>query len=254
MTGADWPSIAIILAQCLVVAMGGLVHGTLGIGFPLLATPLLALFTDVRTAVLVLLIPTMAINVASILKGGGWRISIGGHWPLAVYAVVGTVLGTRLLIQTDPAPYKLLMAAVLLLYLNVHRFGIRMAWVQRYRWTAFAVFGMAAGLLAGTVNAMLPALIIYALEIGLRPTAMVQVFNFCFLTGKITQAATFGVAGLFTRPVIVESLPLAAIALIALTVGMALRSRIPEATYRQWLRKALFGIAVLLAGQFVFGR
>lgn len=244
------PDLMLTIAPLLIAALGGLVHGTLGIGFPMLATPLLALFMDVRSAVLLILIPTMAMNIASILHGGRWGDSIGRHWPLAIFAVVGAVLGTRLLIQTDPAPYKLVMAAVLLLYLNVNRFGFRIAWVRQHRWAAFAVFGLIGGLLAGTVNAMVPALIIYALELGLRPTTMVQVFNFCFLAGKVSQAATFGASGLFTRSVTIQSLPLTAVALLMLAIGMALRSRIPEATYSHWLRRALFVIALMLVVQY----
>ncbi len=234
----------------LIVAVGGIVHGALGFGFPMIPTPLLALVTDVRTAVLHLLLPSIVINVVSILRGGHWGKSIGQHWPLAVFGVAGTLVGTRLLIQTDPAPYKLLMAATLILYLNVHRFGFGMGWVRRWRWLSFAVFGFSGGFLAGTVNAMVPALIIYALEIGLAPTAMVQVFNFCFITGKITQVATFAYAGLLTPSVISSSLPLCLAALLSVTIGMIIRDRVPEAMYRGWIRRALFLIAALLVAQY----
>jgi hypothetical protein len=234
----------------LIVAVGGIVHGTLGFGFPMIPTPLLALVTDVRTAVLHLLLPSIVINVVSIFRGGHWGKSIGRHWPLALFGVVGALVGTQLLITTDPAPYKLLMAATLLLYLNANRFGFRMEWVRRRRWLSFAVFGFSSGFLAGTVNAMVPALIIYSLEIGLAPTATVQVFNFCFITGKITQIAAFAFAGMFTPQVISSSLPLCLAALLTVVLGMILRTRVAEATYRGWIRRALFLIAALLVAQY----
>ena len=65
-----------------IILFAGLVHGTLGLGFPLMATPLLALFVDVRSAILITLLPTVVVNVASILRGGKWRDSIGRYWPL----------------------------------------------------------------------------------------------------------------------------------------------------------------------------
>jgi uncharacterized membrane protein YfcA len=237
-----------------IVALGGFVHGALGFGFPMIPTPLLALFTDVRTAVLHLLLPSMAINVVSLLRGGLWGGSIGRHWPLAVFAVAGALAGTRMLIRTDPAPFKLLMAAALILYLNVHRFGAGMAWVRRKRWLAFAVFGFSGGFLAGTVNAMVPPLVIYAMEVGLSPNAMVQVFNFCFLTGKLAQTGAFAASGMLTPAVLAESLPLCLAAVLALRLGMAVRERVPEAVYRGWVRKALFGIAALLVAQYVLSR
>jgi uncharacterized membrane protein YfcA len=232
------------------VAVGGGVHGALGFGFPMIPTPLLALATDVRTSVLHLLLPSIAINVVSIMRGGRLSRSIGQHWPLALFAAAGALVGTHLLIHTDPAPYKLLMAATLVFYLNVHRLGFGLGWVRRTRWLSSAVFGFTGGFLAGTVNAMVPPLAIYALELGLPPTVMVQVFNFCFLIGKLTQVVAFASAGMLTQSVLMASLPLCLAALAALAVGMMIRSRVPEATYRGWIRKSLFLIAVLLVVQY----
>mgnify|MGYP006287700119 CR=1 FL=1 len=242
-----------LLLILLVMAGASFVHGLLGIGFPLLSTPLIALAADVPTAMLLLLIPTMAINIASMLRGGRWGESLGRYWPLALFVAAGSIAGTRLLIVTSAEPYKLLMAAVLLGYLNVHRLGRRWQWIRDRRWTAMAVFGLAAGILAGTVNAAVPALIIYGLELQLTPTAMVQVFNLCFLAGKLSQAATFGASGLFTSHVIAATLPLALLALGGLGAGMAVRSRFDTRTYRRWLRRVLFLIAIGLLIQYFWG-
>jgi uncharacterized membrane protein YfcA len=242
-----------LLLILLILSGAGFAHGLLGIGFPLLSTPLIALVTDVRTAMILLLIPTMTINVASMLRGGRWSRSLGRYWPLALFVAAGSIAGTRLLIATPPAPYKLLLAVVLLVYLNVHRLGGRWEWVHRRPWTAMAVFGLAAGGLAGTVNAAVPALIIYGLELQLPATAMVQVFNLCFLAGKLSQAATFGAAGLFGMPVMGAALPLALPALAGLGAGMAVRGRIETQTYRRWLRRVLFLIALLLIVQYGLG-
>lgn len=43
-----------------------------GFGFPLVATPLLVLFMDLRAAVLLTLIPTIAINLVSIATERRW--------------------------------------------------------------------------------------------------------------------------------------------------------------------------------------
>jgi hypothetical protein len=59
-----------------IVAFAAAVHGAIGIGVPMIATPLLALITDVRTAILLLVLPTVVLNAAKILKGGNWRHSI----------------------------------------------------------------------------------------------------------------------------------------------------------------------------------
>ena len=243
----------IVLTVCILAFAGG-VHGVLGVGFPLIATPLIAMLSDVRTAMILLLVPTMCNNIVNIVKGGHWEESIKKYWPLAAYGVVGSVIGTRLLIITDPAPYKLVLAAMILLYLNAERFGMRMVWVRQQPKLAYAVFGLTGGILAGTVNVMLPVLIIFALELGLAPTAMVQTFNFCFLFGKAAQAIVFAGAGVFTFTTFVATLPLAGVAVGAGLVGMAVRDRVDAETYRGWLRLVLYGMSLMLVGQFFYSR
>jgi hypothetical protein len=147
-----------------IIALAALIHGTIGIGFPMIATPLLALVSDVRSAILLLVLPTVVLNVANILKGGRWSRSIGVYWPLAVYGMIGSLIGTRLLIAVSPEPFRPLLAAMLVLYLNTDRLGVGLSWVHRYPRIAVAVFGLTAGILAGTVNVMLPVLIIFGLE------------------------------------------------------------------------------------------
>ena len=71
--------------------------------------------------------------------------------------------------------------------------------------------------------------------------------------GKLSQAATFGAAGLFSVSVIRATLPLALYVLIGLTIGMAVRRRIATDSYRRWLRHVLFLIAILLIVQYALG-
>ena len=236
-----------------VLIFAGLVHGTLGLGFPMLATPLLAMLIDVRSAILIVLIPTLCINVASTARGGNWRESIGRYWPIALYGAVGSIIGTRLLVVTDPAPYKLLLAAMILLYLNVERFGVRLGWIRSKPQLAYAVFGLAGGFLAGSVNVMVPALVVFALEMRLASAVAVQLMNFCFFFGKVSQGLVFYHSGMLTAQVLQATVPLAGISLLALAAGMTLRGRIDAETYRRWLRKVLYAIAAMLIVQYGWG-
>ena len=238
-----------------IILFAGLVHGTLGLGFPLMATPLLALFVDVRSAILITLLPTVAVNVASILQGGQWRDSIGRYWPLAVYALIGSMAGTSFIVVSDPAPFKLLLAALIFLYLGTGWLGnFRMAWVAEHRGWSMMIFGLIAGMSAGSTNVMVPILIVFALEMGLQTTAMVQVFNLCFLAGKVAQMAVFAGAGLLGPPLLISTAPLALVALAALAVGMVFRRRISSDAYRTVIKWLLFAVALILVGQYFYGR
>lgn len=246
------PALAIYAA---ILAFAGLVHGTLGMGFPVVATPLLSLLVDVRTAILITLLPTVTVNVASIVKGGAWGESIGRFWPLALYALAGSALGANALVVLDPAPFKLLLAALVLLYLTVSGArGPAMGWVGARMQMSMAVFGLTAGLAAGTTNVMVPILIIFALELGLARTAMIQVFNLCFLAGKLSQIAVFAAAGLLTGTLVAATAPLAVVAAVALAAGMRIRERIPAATYLKAVKALLLVLSLVLVAQYLLER
>jgi uncharacterized membrane protein YfcA len=240
------------LAVCGIFVFAGLAHGILGLGFPMLATPLLAIAFDVRSAILLTLVPTITVNLISVLRGGRWSESIGRYWPLALMIPLGAVVGTWLLVRVDPGPFRLLLAGIILLHLLNDRLGaIRMDWVRAHPWLAYLLFGLAAGFSAGTVNVMVPLLIIFALEVGMSKLAMIQVFNLCFLAGKTAQVGAFSVAGVLTPSLLGSMLPFAAAAAAALLVGMGIRDRVDADTYRRWLRRVLWVMVALLTGQFL---
>jgi hypothetical protein len=216
------------------------------------ATPLLAIMMDSRSAILLTLLPTVTVNLISIARGGRWSESIGRHWPLTVMIPLGTLLGTWLLVSIDPAPFRLLLAAVIVLHLISNRIrGAHLSWIRAHTWAAYLFFGLAAGFLAGTVNVMVPLLIIFALEVGMAPLAMVQVFNLCFLAGKTVQVGALSYIGLFNWSLVWATLPMALGAAGTLLVGMRIRERTDAETYRGWLRKVLVVMAAVLVAQFL---
>jgi hypothetical protein len=209
--------------------------------------------TDVRSAIIITLLPTIAVNVISMVKGGQWGQSIGRFWPMAAFAVVGSIVGSSLLVKLDPSPFRLLLAGAIVLYLNTERLGTHhLDFMPRHPQISMALFGLAGGFLAGTVNVMAPLLIIFALEMGLAATVMVQVFNLCFLAGKLAQTGVFTQAGIMHLDAAAAALPGVAAAVVALLLGMALRSRIRPQHYRSILRRVLAVLAAVLVAQFAW--
>lgn len=216
----------------------------------MLVTPLLTAIGDLRSAILLTLFPTVLINILSIIKGGNWRLSIGRYWPMAVYAVLGSVAGSKLILILDPGPFRLLLAAMILLYLwQSKHSALSFDWIRTDNHSVMLIFGLLAGLLAGTVNVMLPILIIYGLENRLGTTVMIQLFNLCFLAGKLAQIGVFTQAGLIDKPFLIQ-LPLPImVAAAGLLIGFLIRNKISDHFFRQLLRIVLFFLALLLVFQ-----
>ncbi|MES9990841.1 MAG: sulfite exporter TauE/SafE family protein [Candidatus Thiodiazotropha sp.] len=236
------------------IFLAGLVHGTFGIGFPMVATPLIALFTDVFTAVLTCLIPTMSVNLTTIWHGGREElINVRRYLLIIPFAVLGTIIGTYLLLWLDPRPFLLLLAAAVLLYLNQDRLlKVDFSWVRVHTLPAYALFGTTAGLMAGMVNVMLPVLIIMFMELRIATATMVVLFNLNFFTGKLTQSLIFlqqEVPGIGSF--LLSTLILAPFALLGLFIGMQLRKRFTAERYLSVLRGVLWLMAGILIARFI---
>ena len=240
----------ILFAVIGVILLAGLVHGTLGLGFPMVATPMLATMMDVRSAILITLLPTMAVNIASIVSSKSVLENTRPFLPLVLFALLGSIAGASVLALTDPAPFRILLAGLILLYLWN---GIRIPkqWLGDHSILAMALFGITAGIAAGTTNVMVAVLIIYFLSLETPRSTLVPALNSCFLVGKATQIAVLAVAGLVSFSLLLETAPLALAAVIALLSGQRLQPRIQVGTYQAILRKILLLLAVILVFQFL---
>ena len=244
-------SIEVLLYVAAVCALSAFAHGAIGFGFPLVATPLVALVIDMRSAITLLAPVTVVLVVISALRGGGLRGLLRDFWFLPVGIAAGAWLGTRILLAVPPEPFTLVLALMLLFYLNLDRLGRgRSETVVRLR----AVFGIAFAFVAGVFEAVAnvagPVLLVYFMLLGAAPQQIVQTLNLCFSVGKGSQVATLAASGALSAATWAAVAGLSVPAVAALAVGMRLRDRIDAQTYRAWLRKALWVMAILLLAQF----
>lgn len=216
----------------------------------MVATPLLTLVTDIRTAILLTLLPTIIINLISIFSDRSWRQALRDFWPLPATAVVGSWLGTQVILHTDPEPFRLLLAAIIVLYLVVDRLrGKKVRPRCRATVSLMIATGMIAGVLAGLVNVLVPILIIFALETGVATKLLVPIFNVSFLLSKAGQTAGFVAAGAVTPKLIVTVIPLTIVAIAMLWWGIKIRQRSDVERYKVLLKASLWAVAGLLVGQ-----
>lgn len=242
------PSIWIAITLAIFVA--GLSQGAMGFGFPAISTPVLALMTDIKTAVLLNLLPNMTVNIISVIQGGNWRASLGVHWPVAVYALLGSFIGASVLIVAPPEPLRLLLAAIILVYLYQKQIAL-LNWdaLMRRPRTAQAAFGLIGGFFSGSVNNSLPPLLIYFMLLGVETIIMTQMLNLCFLGGKVVQAATLAGAGELSLRAAAANIPLTLVALAGMAVGQRVQRYLSVETYQKVLRRVLFIVAFLLIWQ-----
>ena len=239
-----------IAALVAIILVGAIAHGAVGFGFPLISTPLIALLMDVKTAVLITVVPNILVNSVSILRGRNWRESIGKYWPIAIWVVLGTLVGTHFLLVAPPELLRVLLAAMIMVFLLQDRIRqLDWSWISRNRTASGVAFGVVAGLFSGAVNVSAPPLVIYFMMLELPAVAMTQILNLCFMAGKVIQAATLSLSDPGSIRLLTASLPLTVLAVAALFLGLQLQRRMSPEIYSKLLRSMLAALVVLLIGQ-----
>jgi uncharacterized membrane protein YfcA len=252
MTSLDVLPLAGLAWIVFALAAAGFVHGTLGLGFPLVATPLIALITGIKTAVILVAPATWVVVVAAIVGGGPFSPSLRAWWRMPIWVFSGSVCGTYVFVLAAAAPLTILLALTILVYLGLDRIGYgESAAIKAHHQKFGALFGFFAGFFEGAVNIAAPPLLIYFLSLGLAPAALVKALNLCFLTGKTTQLVTLLATAGIPASTWVSVLPLSVVGVTTLRFGMRLRDRVDANTYRGWVKLALLAMALILGGQFI---
>ena len=253
MTALESLPLAVIVWLTLAVVLSGFIQGALGFGFPFIATPMVAMVVDMRTAVIIVLLPTLATVVTTLLTSGPLGPVMRRFWMMPVYATLGALAGTWLFVAAPEAPYQLLLALIIIVYLNLDRLA-RGDWIliKRHERAFAPLAGTAAGFFEGTANVAAPPLIIYYLALGLSPAMMVQAMQLCFLVGKTTQFTVLTLHGGVSSAQWIATLPLCVIAVAAGFGGVRMRDRIDAAVFRKWVKRALAVIALALLAQYAY--
>jgi uncharacterized membrane protein YfcA len=253
MTAIDALPVAVILWFTLAIVLSGFMQGALGFGFPFIATPMIAMVVDMRTAVIIVLLPTLATVTITLVTSGPLGPVMKRFWMMPVYATFGALAGTWLFVAAPNAPYQLLLALIIVLYLNLDRIT-RGEWplIKRHERAFGPLAGAIAGLFEGTANVAAPPLIIYYLALGIAPGLMVQAMQLCFMVGKMTQFTVLTLHGGVSSAQWIATLPLCVIGVAAGLVGARVRDRIDAVLFRRWVKRALALIALALIAQYVY--
>ncbi|QIR76279.1 sulfite exporter TauE/SafE family protein [Sulfurospirillum diekertiae] len=233
--------------EILIVLLAGFFHGIVGFGFPMIATPLFVLFLDLKQAVLYTLFPTLVTNVVSLKKANSFSDIWQRFWLLILSVMIGSIVGTYLLVAYYSHYYKLILAGVMLLYLNKERLHLSLtrAVAEQKNMTTI-IMGVLSGLVGGMANIMSPVLIMLVLEFKLDKKRAIGVMSFCFIANKTLQILIFGYHGSFNMENSALIMLFVFISLIGFWIGNKIHERIDEKLYTAILNKILWVISFYL--------
>src|ERR1700730_8361924 len=107
-----------------VVLVAAFIKGAIGFGFPSLATPLLSLVVDVKTAVVLLILPNIVMDGIQFARRGAPLATVRRFGGLLLAGGAGIVLGTRVLTLLSPRAATLLLGLFVLIFVTLSATGL----------------------------------------------------------------------------------------------------------------------------------
>lgn len=224
------------------VVLAAFVKGSIGFGFPTLGTPLLSLVTDVRTAVVLLIVPNIAMDGLQFARLGAPGAVMRRFATLLVAGAVGTLLGTRLLVGLSPRVATVLLGAVVLLYVALSMLGAAPRVAPRWERAVSPLVGFVAGVIGGVTNVPGTPLVMYFNALGLAKPEFVAAVAFTFIVYKAVQLGAVVYFGLLTWELVGWSLALTLVGLGGFAVGLRVQDRLDARAFN----RAVLGFLALL--------
>jgi len=228
-------SLGLLALALIVIGVGALAKGITGVGLPILAVPVLASFTSVEEAVVLMVLPGFAANGWLVVTHKKWSL-LREHRGFLLFGLAGGVLGTWLLSLLDDQWLKLILAVWLGVYL-LQYFSKRS--YDRYfsgRGRGLgSLLGLAAGTVQGACGISAPIVAPYFHANGLVRESYAFATAFTFLFFSAAQLATMSRLELLTPERLVIGLIVVVPTLLFTQLGIRWSRRISEKAFHNIL-------------------
>ncbi|MEE2775923.1 MAG: sulfite exporter TauE/SafE family protein, partial [Acidobacteriota bacterium] len=218
-----------------------------GFGDALIAMPLLTLAVGLQTAAPVFALVAFTSSIA--ILAGSWRdVQLREAWPLVAGSAIGVPFGLVLLTRAPESAMKLFLGVTIVVFglsrpllpgLQLRHGGIAPA--------GFA--GAVAGVLGGAYNINGPAVAMYGTLRRWTPQRFRATMQGFFLPNGAMLVIGHGVAGLWSRQMLIYSAACIPAMLLGVAIGSRLNRRIRPERFELWIAALLVGIGSLLAAE-----
>jgi uncharacterized membrane protein YfcA len=230
----------------LVFILAGLVKGVVGLGLPAVSLGLLTIFLGLKTAIVLIIAPSLATNLWQGLAGGTFIATLRRIWSLLAFTALGIWIGTGLLAQSDGRLLAGLLGLLLSIYaitaLAMPNIKVPPAWEP---WLSPPI-GTISGIFAGLTGSYTFPAIAYIQALGFPRDQMIQAMGIAFLTCTITLGLGLANNGMLSRELAIGSFAGMIPAFGGLFLGQRLRRAIPEEQFRRVLLGALLVMGIYI--------
>ena len=215
------------------VAIGFFAKGVTGLGGPLLAIPVLAGFTGVEYAVVVIAIPTFLANcwllweTRTSAAGLGWFLT-----PMLVAGVFGTAVGAWILTTVDERYLSIALAVLIIAYIGLYFSKADFRLSERAARRLAAPAGFFGGWLAGATGVASPIIGTYVHALDVVRTAFIFAVTLPFWTLGVVQLISYTTLGAYDTSRVVAGLVATIPTFAVLPIATRLGDRLSHRTFQ----------------------
>lgn len=187
----------------------------------------------VKIAIPMLIVPNLVMDAVQAIRLGGFLATARSMAVLLAFGVVGTLMGTRLLVVLPGRAATIVIACAVITFVavNATRFKPRVprSWAP---WLSPPV-GFVAGLTGGLANTPGLPLVIYFYSLRMEKPEFVRAVAFTFIIYKIIQLGAVTYYGLMTRDVLLGALGLMVASLGGFRLGLVVQDRLDPVMFNR---------------------
>jgi len=236
----------VVVAVC-GLFFAGIIKGATGIGYSSCALPFLVASLGLKDAIVLVVAPAMASNVAVLFTTGSLKRSLRKFWPLYLATLPGILCGVSLLMWADKRIPTQVLGVIICAYAIQALLRPNFSISPRIAKAARAPVGFANGLLTGFTGSQVMPLMPYMLALNLEPTLFVQAVNIAVVIASVFLGIGLGLAGLMSVPELSLSVLAIAPALLGVHLGNWARRHIPASQFKSIVLAVLLLIGFTLA-------
>jgi uncharacterized protein len=206
-------------------------------------TPLLALVVDdVKTAVPLLIVPNLVMDGFQLQRQGPIGDAPRRLVPLLIFTIVGTIIGTKLLVMLSARAATLILGSFVLGFVALDLARVTPRIPRGFERRLAPPVGLVAGVMGGITNSPGTVLALYFVALGMDKREFVRSIALTFLVVKGAQLLTLAWYGLFGSHLVLGTLGLTVASLAGFWLGLRLQDSLDQRTFN---RVVLVFLAIL---------
>ena len=242
-------SVELFALVAVVFLIAGFIKGVIGVGLPSVSIALLAATLELKSAIVILVLPALFTNIVQGLTGGAFKAIIKRIWVYLFASSVFTWIGSAILASNNSPILSSLLGALLGIYALVSLTKSKVNLPERWEPTATPFIGSIAGIFSGLTGSFVVPGVMYLQALNFSRDQFIQAMGISFTIASASLGVAVTGHGLMTPNEFYLSTFALLPAFMGMFIGVLVRKKLNDKIFRR-----VFFISLLFMGFYIIVR